>query len=61
MATANIRPTQLTYQNRTVAYLFKSYVFHPLIIEFGSGANIGLKSTLNEFEMTTAIFLTDWT
>ena len=36
-------------------------VFHPIFIKFGLGANIGLKRTLNEFEMTMAIFLTDWT
>ncbi len=34
---------------------------HPILIKFGLGANIGLKITLNEFEMTMAIFLTDWT
>ena len=44
-----------------VADLFNSCVFHPILIKFGLGANIGLKRTLNEFEMTMAIFLTDWT
>ena len=38
-----------------------SYVNHPILIGFGLVANIGLKRTLNEFEMTMAILLTDWT
>ena len=46
---------------RPIADLFNSCVFHPILIKFGLGANIGLKRTLNEFEMTMAIFLTDWT
>ena len=31
------------------------------LIKFGLGANEGLKRTVNESEMTMAIFLTDWT
>ena len=44
-----------------MADLLNSCVFHRILIKFGFGANIGLKRTLNEFEITTAISLTDWT
>ena len=52
---------KLTYQSRPIADLFNSCVFHPILIKFGLGATIGLKRTLNEFEITMAIFLTDRT
>ena len=55
MATGNICPAQLTYQSGTIAYLFNSCMYL-VLIKFGLGVNIGLKSTLNEFEMTMAIF-----
>ena len=44
-----------------VVNLFNFCVFYAIFIRFGLGANIGLKKTLKEFEMTMAIFLTDWT
>ena len=31
-------------------------VFHLILIKFGMGADVGLKTTCNEFEIATAIF-----
>ena len=31
-------------------------VFHLILIKFGTGADVGLKTTWNEFEIATAIF-----
>ena len=31
-------------------------VFHLILIKFGMGADVGLKTTWNEFEIATAIF-----
>ncbi len=46
----------LTNQSRAMTNLFKFCVFRQILIRFGLGANIGLKTKLNEFEMNTAIF-----
>ena len=55
MATAIFWPTQLTYQSRPIVNLFNFCVFHPILIRFGLEANIGLRTTWNEFWITTAI------
>ena len=55
MATAIFWPTQLTYQSRPIVNLFNFCVFHPILIRFGLEANIGLRTTWNEFWITTTI------
>ena len=52
MATAIFGPTQLTYQSRPIVNLFNFGVFHPILIIFGFGANLGLKRTWNKLEIT---------
>ena len=37
--------------------LFNFCVFHPILIRFGLGTKLGLKTTENESEIATAIFL----
>ena len=56
MASAIFWPTQLTYQSRPIVNLFNFCVFHPILIRFGLGANIGLKTTWNEFQIDMAFF-----
>ena len=55
MATAIFGPTQLTYQSRPIVNLFNFGVFHPILIIFGLGANLGLKRTWNKLEITKAL------
>ena len=55
LAMAIFWPTQLTYQSRPIVNLFNFCVFHPILIRFGLEANIGLRTTWNEFWITTAI------
>ena len=55
MATAIFWPTQLTYQSRPIVNLLNFCVFHTILIRFGLEANIGLRTTWNEFWITTAI------
>ena len=47
-----VRPTE----NRPIAKIFNFYVFCPIWMKFGVGANNGPKTTWNEFEMPTTIF-----
>ena len=55
------KTTSNVFESRPKVNLFNFCVFHPILIRFGLGANIGLERALNDFEMTMAIFLTDRT
>ena len=39
---------------------FQLSIFHPILIRFGLGADIGIKSTYNKFEMNKAILDEIW-
>ncbi len=45
----------LTYQSWPIVNLFNFCVFYPILIRFGLVANIGLRTTWNEFWITVAI------
>ena len=61
MGATRTRSNETIQHTLALIVLADFYSFHLTLIKFGLGANIGLKRTLNEFEMTMAIFLTDWT
>ena len=55
MAMAIFCPTQQTNPSQ-----INTLVLHPILIELGMSTNIGQKIVLNELEVATAIFVTDF-
>ena len=56
MPTTIFLPTSPTNQNRPKVNIFNFRVFHPIWMKFGIGADNGVKTTKNEFEMPMSIF-----